>query len=381
MKIVCDREDLLPAFQTAAMVAPARSPKAILQHVKLVNDGERTTLMATDLEIGIRVEVDNVESLVPGTVLLSTAQFGSLLRESSDERIRIESDGTGIFVYGDRSKFKLGSIDPEGFPLIAEFSEAKYHQINSRLMKELIRRTLFATDAESSRYALGGVLLEFQPEKIIAVATDGRRLAKMEGPAACIGGHDGGNTTTIVPTRAMQLIDRALADSDEPVKVSVRGNDILVQFARTTIIARLVEGKFPKWRDVFPQRQNALLIQLTAGPVYSALRQAAVVASNESRGIDFVFGGGNLVMHGTTAEVGESRVELPVGYDGSEIKLSLDHRYIGDFLRVLNPESVFTLDLVDRDSAALCRTDDGYGYVIMPLSRERPMAAAASAAS
>jgi DNA polymerase-3 subunit beta len=179
----------------------------------------------------------------------------------------------------------------------------------------------------------------------------------------------------------MQLIDRALADSDEPVKVSVRGNDILVQFARTTIIARLVEGKFPKWRDVFPQRQNALLIQLTAGPVYSALRQAAVVASNESRGIDFVFGGGNLVMHGTTAEVGESRVELPVGYDGSEIKLSLDHRYIGDFLRVLNPESVFTLDLVDRDSAALCRTDDGYGYVIMPLSRERPMAAAASAAS
>jgi DNA polymerase-3 subunit beta len=375
MKVYCDREKLLSAFQTAAMVAPTRSPKAILQHVKLVSDGERSSLMATDMEMGIRVELKDVDVSMPGSVLLSTAQFGSLLRESTDSRIRIESDGSEIVVYGDRSKFKLPSSSPDSFPNVAEFAEDKYHEVPTRLFKELVRRTLFATDAESTRYALGGVLLEFEPNGLIGVATDGRRLAKMQGPAVSVGGHVSGNSTVIVPTRAMQLIDRALSDTEESIKMSARANDVLVQSSRVTIIARLVEGRFPKWRDVLPNRTHGTTVQMTVGPIYSALRQASIVASSESRGIDFIFGEGNLVLQGTTANVGESRVELPIGYDGPPINLSMDHRYMGDFLRVLHPESVFTLNLVDKDSAALCFTDDGYGYVIMPLSRERPASA------
>jgi DNA polymerase-3 subunit beta len=380
MKIQCDREKLLSAFQMAALVAPSRSPKAILQNIKLFAEPERVVLVATDMEIGIRVDVKNVEILSPGSVLLTNAQFGPLLRESTDSHIRIESDDSGIYVFGQRSKFKLPSNPPDDFPLIAGFSESSYHEVGIRLMRVLIRRTLFATDAESSRYALGGVLLEFEPERVIAVATDGRRLAKMEGPATSVNGYGGtvgGESTSIVPTRAMQLIDRVLSPGEEEqVKLAVRGNDILLETSDATIIARLVEGRFPKWRDVFPRRENATTIPLTVGPLYSAVRQASVVSSAESRGIDFEFAEGNLILQGTTADVGESRVELPVGYDGPPIKLTLDFRYVGDFLRVLDPQMVFTMNLVNGDSAAVCGTDDGYGYVIMPLSRERPAGSA-----
>ena len=110
----------------------------------------------------------------------------------------------------------------------------------------MIRRTVFATDNESSRYALGGVLLELGADKIIAVGTDGRRLAKMEGPAKSVGGHQTGDNTTIVPTKAMHLIERALTDADAEVQIAARANDILVKSPRVTIYSRLVEGRFPK---------------------------------------------------------------------------------------------------------------------------------------
>ena len=107
------------------------------------------------------------------------------------------------------------------------------------------------------------------------------------------------------------------------------------------------------------------------GPLYSALRQAAIVTSEESRGIDFAFGSGSLVLSGATAEVGQARVEFPIPYDGATVVLTLDHRYVADFLKVLDPEKTITFEMENADSAALLSTDDGYGYVVMPFARDR----------
>lgn len=380
MKITCNRDRLLAAFQTAATVAAARTSKPILQNVKMEATDTRVTLTATDLEVGIRVELEDQEVQVPGNALLSVSQFGSILRESNDERIHIESDGQGIRIRGDRSRFRLPSQNPAEFPDFPEPRDSNYYTLTGRLLRELIRRTLFATDTDSSRYALGGVLLEFEDEKITAVGTDGRRLAKMEGPITKVGNPTSGDSMTIVPARSMQLIERAVSDPEQEVKILGRGNDFVVRTASTTIVTRLVEGRFPRWRDVLPRRSNAVTIELVVGPLLSAVRQAAIVTSADSRGIDLIFGGGQLVISGLTADVGESRIELPISYEGSPIELCLDHRYITDFLRVLDADRSLTMNIVDSDSAALCETDDGYGYVVMPLARERVNRAAASTA-
>jgi DNA polymerase-3 subunit beta len=323
------------------------------------------------MEIGIRIDVPGIDVHTPGAAVLPVGRFGSILRESSDEKLKIETDGQGAVVRGQRSEFKLPSHNPDEFPLVASFDEQKFHEVPARLLKELIRRTLFATDTESSRYALGGVLLEMESEKIIAVGTDGRRLAKMEGPAQSIAGHRTGDAMTIVPARSMQLIERALTDGNAEVQIAARANDLLLKGPRVTIYSRLVEGRFPKWRDVFPTRHSAVRIEMTVGPLYSALRQASIIASEESRGIDFSFGTGSLVLSGSTAEVGSARVELPIPYDGETITVTLDHRFVGDFLRVLDPDKTFTLEIENPDTAALFTTEDGYGYVVMPLARDR----------
>ena len=371
MKATFKRDELLPAFQMAAMVAPTRSPKPILQNVKLIVESDRAEFLATDSEIGMRVSFGGADVTAPGSCLLPVSRFGAILRESADEMLSIESDGTAITVKCGRSNFKLPAGNPDEFPSTGEFNETKFHTVPAHLLKELIRRTIFATDAESSRYALGGVLLEFGESSIVAVGTDGRRLAKMEGQCTSVNGHvSSAESTTIVPARAMHHIERAISDEDEEVKLAATANELKVQTKNVILVSRLVEGRFPKWQDVLVERPDAKRIQITVGPFYGAVRQAAIVASEESRGLDFCFADGSLVMSGSTAEVGESRVELPIPYDGDQITVSLDHRFVGDFLKVLTADKTATLAVKDDENPAEFSTDDGYTYVVMPMARD-----------
>lgn len=371
MKVTCKREELAHAFATAATVVNARSPKAILRNVKFDVVPDEATLSATDLEIGLRMSVPGVTVESPGSVVLPVASFGPILRESSDETLEIEYDGTAIHVRGQQSRFRLASEDPNEFPAIRGFEEDRYHEISARFFRELVRRTVFATDNESGRYALGGVLIELEGDGIVGVATDGRRLSMQTGPATAVGEHSTADTTTIIPTRAMNLIDRATAGNDEAIQIAVRDNDVLVRSERTTIYSRLVEGRFPRWRDVFPRRDDASTIELPVGPFFAAVRQAGILASGENRGVEFTFETGKVVLEGVGAEVGESRVELPIEYDGPTRPIRLDHRFVSDFLRVLEPDCIFSFEVQSPDGPAICKYDNSFSYVIMPLAREQ----------
>lgn len=370
MKIRCPKEPLLAAVQTAAAVVPARSPKPVLTNVKFEATAEGAVITATDLEIGIRVVLEGVETEAAGSVLLPSARLAAILRESAAGTIfEIASDGTAVTVKAPRSEFRLPVEDPLEFPSVASFPDGPCYELSAPLVRELVRRTVFATDNESSRYALGGVLLELGPQGVIAVGTDGRRLAKMEGPCQLQGG-EGGDEQPIVPARAMQLVERCLGGADTPVHIATRSQEVLVRTGGTTVSARRVDGRFPRWRDVFPERPEAARVQVMAGPFLAAVRQAAIVTSEQSKGLDFSFESGQLVLAGRSAETGESRVELPIDFAGDTVRIKLDPRFVSDFLRVLDGGTSVTIEITDPQSACVCRTDDGYGYVIMPLAAD-----------
>lgn len=369
MKVICEREKLLQAFAIAAGVATGRTPKSILENVKLEAAADVATVMATDLETGVRIDVPGIQIDAGGSLVLPIKRGGMILRESPDEKLTIESDGGMTRIHGQRSEFQLPTENPDEFPQVPAFQEESYHQLPARFFREMIRRTVFATDAESSHYALGGVLIELVENSIIGVGTDGRRLAMQQGPAESIGGHKT-QENTVVPSKAVQLMERAIADNEENVQLAVRENSVVLKSRQTTIFSRLVEGRYPRWRDVFPNRAEMIKIEILVGPFLAAVRQAAIVTSDERRGVDFTFSDGKLTLAGHGAETGESHVELPIAYEGHEIPVKLDPRYLADFLRVLDPESTITLHIRNAQSAMVCDTADNYSYVIMPLFRE-----------
>ena len=168
----------------------------------------------------------------------------------------------------------------------------------------------------------------------------------------------------------MSLAERSLTDDDAEVLIAVHGNDVLLKSAHSTISSRLVEGRFPNYKDVIPDGFKSS-IELVVGPFYSVVRQAQIVTSEESRGVDFQFADGLLTLNSQAADVGRSKVELPISYDGEPLTITFDPKFIAEFLRVLDADKQVKLQLIDAESAAVFRVDDAYTYVIMPLSRDR----------
>lgn len=370
MKLLCQRGALTVAFQTVSAVVPSRTPKAILQNVKLEATKGQAVLIGTDQEVGIRYRVGEADVQRTGEILLPTNRVLAILREMQGDTVSIEATDSGIWVRGDRAEYKLGAENPTEFPAVADFGEQAHQTVPGGVLRQMIRRTLFATDTESTRYALGGVLVEIKGDTITMAATDTRRLAVVRGPCASAGEGSVANPAPVVPSKAMSLIERSLTDEAEPVSIAIRQNDVLVKTSAATIYSRLVEGRFPRYQDVIPA-QSQIRIDLATGPFLSAVRQAQIVTNEESRGVDFQFGSGLLTLCSRAAEIGESKIELPIAYEGSDLTITFDPRYVADFLRVLEPEQPLKLELSDSESAAVFRTEDGYTYIVMPLSRDR----------
>jgi DNA polymerase III subunit beta len=370
MKLNCDRAVLQSAFQVVGAVVPSRTPKPILQNSKLIVSPGEAVLIATDQEVGIRYLVSDVVAEGSGEILLPTSRMSAILRELRDEKVSLELVDEALWVRSGQSEFRLPVMNPAEFPSVAPIDQREFLLIPGKVLKEMIRRTLFATDPESTRYALGGILLETTPNRLGLVATDSRRLALVHAPCTVEGAQAARPSPPVVPAKAMSLIERSVPDTDEPVKISLQPNEVAIQSSQFTIYSRLLEGRFPKYQDVIPASAPHS-VELVAGPFHTAVRQAQIVTSEESRGVDFNFTAGSLILKSQAADVGESRVELPISYSGDELTITFDPRFVADFLKVLGPETQVKLELTSSEDAAVLRTSDGYTYVIMPLSRDR----------
>ena len=369
MKLTVDRKLFHKAFSAAAAATPSGSPKPILKCVKLEASQEfsRLTLTGTDLEVGVRINcVAGVEE--SGATLLPVDRIAAILRNSDDDMLAIEATKDGVTIKGERSQFKLPTMPAEDFPLVATFKADSYYEILGRGFRSALDRTLYAIDTESSRYALGGVLFEFVNKTAFFIGCDGRRLAKTQWPVERIGDPEAQTEPTVVIPEAAKLMRKAFTD-DETLKIAVSANDVIVAGETATIYSRLVEGRYPKWRDVVPQRRDATRVEFGVEPLLRAIKQASIVATEESSGVDFRMEKGRLTLAAQSADVGASEVELPIAFDG-ELAITLKPRYVADFLSVVEDETI-TIEIKDEKSAAVCRTSDGYEYVIMPLSRDR----------
>jgi DNA polymerase-3 subunit beta len=367
MKATFHREGLLAASQLASAAVAPRELKPILRNLKAIADTDRCTLMATDLELGIRIDVRGVKVEEPGEAILPAARTLAILRESADDELHLEADNDCCQVRGQFNEFEMPSEDPANFPDVPAFSEQKYHELTAGALRDMIRRTIFAAATENPRYAVTGILWELEGDQVKLVATDGRRLAVMQGAGTAQGQHTTKGQTPVVPTKAMSLLERNLTDPEETVRVSLRSNEALFKTDRAMIHSRLVEGRYPAYREVFPPKASAK-VPLIAGPFYAAIRQAAIMTDDESKKVIFNFAKQKLTLQAQGAESGRSKVELPLEFDGKPIEIRFDPRFLTEMLRVLEPDSALTLELVDGTKPALFRCGSEYSYVVMPLS-------------
>jgi DNA polymerase-3 subunit beta len=369
MRAVCNREALLAACQIASVALASRDIKPILKNLKAMVEMDRCRLMATDLELGVQLEVTGVKVEEPGDAIIPAARLVSILRESTDTELTIEASKDNCVVRGQFNEFEMPGEDPANFPDIPSFAEEKYHEIAAGVLREMIRRTQFAVAVGEARFsATTGLLLELDGAEARLIGTDGRRLALAKGAATPHGEHTTKDQTSVVPAKAMGLLERSLQSPDEIVQIALRPNEVLIKTGRAMIYSRLVEGRFPPYQQVIPHK-NPIKIPLTVGPLLGATRQAAIMTDDESKRVVFAFAKHKLTLQARGAQSGRSRIEMPIVYDGKPIEIGFDPKYLVDMLRVLDAETPLTLELLETNKPAVLRNDAGsYVYVMMPLS-------------
>ncbi len=366
MKVICNRGALLEALTVAGNVVAARTPKPVLQCVKLTAADDRLTIAATDLEVAIRYSDPQVQIEQPGEVLLPADKFRDIVRESIDDTLSIEVVNDQAHIKGQDSHFKIYTQAVSDFPPVPDFEGEPDFEVPGGLLKQLIGQTLFAAARESTRYAFNGVLIVAKNKKLNLVSTDGRRLAMAKSDLAANGklGKDGAQA--IVPAKALNLVDKLIDDPEEPVQFQMRENQIIFHTSSATLTSNLVEGQFPPYEDVIPKDADKTMTAATAD-FLSAIRRAALLTTEESKGVRMSFTKKGLQLTSRSPESGEAEVNFACKFDGADVEIGFNPTFLTEALRVVDSDEI-SLELTAPNRPGLLKGGQNFLYVIMPVN-------------
>ncbi len=342
-----------------------RTPKPVLQCVKLAAEGNELTISGTDLEVAIRYRDPQVEVSEPGEMLVPADKLRDIVRESVDDTLSIESAAEMAEVKGEDSVFKIYTQATEAFPPVPGYEGEADFQINGGQLKKLISQTIFAAAKESSRYAFNGVLVSVKGKSISLVSTDGRRLAQACGDLVA-GPADKETKRAIIPVKALNLIDKLVADPEEAVSFQLRENQVIVHSSSATLTSNLVEGQFPPYEDVIPKDCDKKMTA-TRDDFLSAIRRASLLTTEESKGVRLAFTKRGLVLSGQSPGAGEATVNFPCKYDGTDVEIGFNPAFLVEAMKVVPTEEI-VFELTAANRPGLLRGGPNFLYVIMPVN-------------
>lgn len=366
MKVNCNRAALCEALQLAASIVPSRTPKPILQCAKLEANlkEKKLTLTATDNEITICYHIPQVEIIQAGATVAPADRLTAILRESSDDTILLEVQESTCQIIGKDSRFRIYGHDPAEFPVTEDAVQESAATIKAGVLKLLIGQTAFAAAKESTRYAINGVLWETHGKKLRLVATDGRRLAMVDGDLVASKKEE--EQSAIVPVKTMQLLERMHQDPEQKVDICFTANKIVVATALAQITSNLVQGRFPKYTDVIPTGCEKK-VQLNAQALQSAVKRVSLLINEQSRGVQLRFSEGQLCLSSSTPEAGDAEIKMAADYHGDDFAIGFNPQYILDLLRVVDEPDI-VCEFSDTGKPGLLRAGKSQVYVIMPVT-------------
>lgn len=365
MKVKFNRGALQEALGLVTSIVPARTPKPILQCVRITTEVDAVTICATDLEVGINYQVLQVEIEEPGDIVVPAAKLLSIVRESVDEVISVEASESTVQIKGTDSHFTIYGHEPSQYPVVPGFEGEADFTVGLDRLQEGIELSVFSAAKESTRYALNGILWEVDEKKLRLVATDGRRLARSIVSLDTVTRTDMPDGRIIVPSKTMMLLDKVGGSGDTVVSVRFIDNQIVISCGQVIVSSNLVEGNFPKYEDIIPKGYTNS-VTLNTDATLSAVRRAALLSNEDSKGIKFSISKDALVFSSRAPETGDAQIDMKVEYDGQPMDIGFNPQFLIDVLRVIKADE-FVMELGDPDRPGVVKSGD-FIYIIMPVN-------------
>jgi DNA polymerase-3 subunit beta len=351
--------------ETAALVARAVSTRGsvlVLGGIRLsAADGE-LTLAATDMEISLRASIPAEVSaagavVVPGRLLLDIA------RALPSDQVALDyvPEESVLTISSGQARYRIHTYPQEDFPHLPDIAATPLHTIDQTALVETIGRVGRSASRDESRPVLTGILVRFEPDKIIMAATDSYRLAVKETPSAS--GFE--ELEAIIPARALQELTRIAAGADE-VELGMADNYVVFRAGGAWLTSRRIDGQFPNYRQLLPERFEQELV-LPRDELLDVVRRIGLLAQRNSP-LRLRFSPGELAVSAQTPDVGQAQETLPAPYEGSEpLEIGFNADFLRDGLESIDSSSVRFKLISPLRPAVLEGDTPDYTYLIMPI--------------
>jgi DNA polymerase-3 subunit beta len=358
------RDQILVPLQSVCGIVEKRHTLPILSNVLMEKNGERLTLLATDIEIQITTSTQ-VAGTETAALTVAARKLQDILRSLPESaEVSLTLDDKRLQVKAGKSRFNLQTLPAEDFPRMATADGQTSRIVTTqKQFKHLLALVQYSMAQQDIRYYLNGLLMVVNGAEMRVVATDGHRLAYASEALP----DSLPRSEVIVPRKTVLELSRQLADNDEPLEIVLTPTQAQFRFGSIELVSKLIDGKFPDYERVIPQ-QHTKLLNLRRDQLLQSLLRAAILTNEKFRGVRLVLDNGSLKIISTNAEQEEAQEEIEVEYQGESLDVGFNVTYLLDVLNNISADTI-QCRLADASSSALFMLPDNerFKYVVMPM--------------
>jgi len=361
LKATCSRDELTRALGIVSRGVSTRTTVQILAGILLQASGEKLDLAATDMELSLRTSLEaQIEAegsvVVPGRLLLELAR----LLPGEEVSIEHKLEEAAVEVRSGSATYRLHTYNAEDFPRLPDAAAGDRHEVDREMLLETVARVSRSASRDESRPVLTGVLMRFEPGKLVMAATDSYRLSVKE--TATEGSVP--ELEAIVPARALGELVR-IAQAGEGIELGVHENQVVFSTGDALLTTRRIDGQFPNYRQLVPEAFDHELT-LPRDELLDVVRRVAVMAQRNSP-LRLRFAEGELTVSAQTQDVGEARESLPVSFAGEPLEIGFNAEFLRDGVESVSGEQLRLKLISPLRPAVLQGDDDDFLYLIMPI--------------
>ncbi len=367
MKIVCYKDTILKAINSVVKGVASKTTMPILEGILIQTNDNEIKLTTYDLEIGIEYVME-CEVKEQGSTVVNAIMFSEIIRKLPDTEIYLTlNDKNLLEIECEGSLYKLATMNPEEFPELPKIEIENSIEVDQNVLKNMIRKTIFAVSTEESRPIFTGCLFEIENNKLSLVSVDGFRLALR----SIYLNKQSNDFKAVIPGKTLNEVNKIISDSFEPVKIGVAKNQALFEMDNCKVVTRTLDGEFLNYKNVIPSNWETR-IKVNKSNIQDSFERISLISSStvekeKKYPVKVQVDIGKVIIS-CTNQTGDAKEELYVATEGKNLEVGFNPKYFLDSLKAIDDEEVY-IEFGTSISPCLIKSieNNDYTYMILPI--------------